>query len=142
MYALAMGADAVVALLVGKTYDRIGLVSLLALPLLTIPIPFLGFSGSYCLAVAGVVIWGAVMGIHETIMRAAIADLTPVKRRGLAYGLFNTAYGSAWFAGGVVIGILYEHSIGSVIGFAVTMQALAIPLVPFLHKRSWGNRKT
>jgi MFS family permease len=134
LYALAMGVDAIVALIIGKAYDRIGLASLLALPLLTIPIAFLGFSGSYALAVAGVVFWGAVMGIHETIMRAAIADLTPLARRGLAYGIFNTAYGAAWFAGGLVIGILYEHSIGLVIAFAVAMQVLALPLVPLLHR--------
>jgi MFS family permease len=134
LYAVAMGIDALVALVIGRTYDRIGLVSLVTLPLLTIPIPFLGFSGSYGLAVAGVVLWGAVMGIQETIMRAAIADLTPIKRRGLAYGIFNTAYGASWFAGGLVIGMLYEHSIGSVIVFSVAMQVVALPLVLLLHR--------
>jgi MFS family permease len=136
LYALAMGVDAVVALIIGKAYDRIGLVSLLALPLLTIPIPFLGFSGSYAPAVAGIVLWGAVMGIQETIMRAAIADLTPMARRGLAYGIFNTAYGAAWFAGGVVIGILYERSIGLVIAFAVAMQVISLPIVFLMARKS------
>lgn len=141
LYALAMGVDAVVALIIGKTYDRIGLRSLIVLPLLTIPIPFLGFSESYCLAVAGMVIWGAVMGVQETIMRAAIADLTPIKRRGLAYGIFNTAYGGAWFAGGLVIGILYEHSITSVIAFAVTMQIVALPILFILCSRSSSGKR-
>jgi MFS family permease len=136
LYALAMGVDAIVALIIGKAYDRIGLVSLLVLPLLTIPIPFLGFSGSYALAVCGVVLWGAVMGIQETIMRAAIADLTPMARRGLAYGIFNTAYGAAWFAGGLVIGILYERSIGLVIAFAVAMQVISLPIVFLMARKS------
>jgi len=135
-YALAMGVDAIVALGIGKAYDRIGLASLLALPLLTIPIPFLGFSGSYALVVCGVVLWGAVMGIQETIMRAAIADLTPMARRGLAYGIFNTAYGAAWFAGGVVIGILYERSLGLVIAFAVAMQVISLPIVFLMARKS------
>jgi MFS family permease len=135
-YALAMGVDAIVALMIGKTYDSIGLASLLALPLLTIPIPFLGFSNSYMLVVAGIVLWGAVMGIQETIMRAAIADLTPMARRGLAYGIFNTAYGAAWFAGGVVIGILYESSISLVIAFAVAMQLLSLPILYLLSRKS------
>jgi MFS family permease len=138
LYAIAMGVDALVALAIGKTYDRVGLVSLIALPLLTIPIPFLGFSGSYALAIGGICLWGAVMGIQETIMRAAIADLTPVKRRGLAYGVFNTAYGGAWFVGGLVIGVLYEHSIGYVIAFAVMMQVIALPFIYFL-RRSRGR---
>lgn len=133
-YAVAMGVDALVALIIGKTYDKIGLLSLVALPILTIPIPFLGFSGSYWLAVAGVVFWGAVMGTQETIMRAAIADLTPMERRGFAYGIFNTAYGASWFLGSVVIGLLYGVSIGYVITFAVTMQVLAVPALFLLNK--------
>jgi MFS family permease len=76
------------------------------------------------------------MGIQETIMRAAIADLTPMARRGLAYGVFNTAYGAAWFAGGLVIGILYEHSIGLVIAFAAAMQVLALPIVFLMARKS------
>jgi MFS family permease len=139
LYAVAMGVDAIVALAIGKTYDRVGLVSLIALPLLTIPIPFLGFSGSYALALGGVCLWGAVMGIQETIMRAAIADLTPIKRRGLAYGIFNTAYGGAWFAGGLAIGVLYEHSIGYVIAFVVMMQVIAFPFLYLLHRK--GRRR-
>jgi hypothetical protein len=73
-YAIAMGVDTLVALIIGKTYDKIGLVSLITIPVLTRPIPFFAFSHSYSLAVTSIVLWGAVMGIHETIMRAAIAD--------------------------------------------------------------------
>ena len=73
------------------------------------------------------------MGIQETIMRAAIADLTPMERRGFAYGVFNTAYGASWFLGSLVIGILYEISIGHVITFALAMQVLAVFALFFLR---------
>ena len=136
LYGLAMGVDAIVALIIGKVYDRIGLVSLLALPLLTIPIPLLGFSEHYILVVAGIALWGAVMGIQETIMRAAIADLTPHARRGLAYGIFNTAYGCAWFVGGLVIGVLYEHAIATVFVFTVAMEVIALPILFILWKQT------
>jgi len=136
LYGLAMGVDAVVALIIGKAYDRIGLASLLALPLLTIPIPLLGFSESYLLVVAGVALWGAVMGIQETIMRAAIADLTPHARRGLAYGIFNTAYGCAWFVGGLAIGVLYEHAIAFAVVFAAVMEVIALPILFILWKQT------
>ncbi len=63
IYAMAMGVDAIAALLVGKTYDTIGLMSLLAVPLLTLPIPFLAFSNSYGLVLIGVGLWGVVMAI-------------------------------------------------------------------------------
>jgi MFS family permease len=128
MYAIAMGVDALAALLVGKTYDKIGLISLLAIPLLTLPIPFLAFSHSYSLVLMGIILWGVVMGIQETIMRAAIADLTPVERRGFAYGVFNTAYGAGWLLGGALMGLLYEPSINYLILFAVVMELISIPL--------------
>jgi MFS family permease len=135
IYAIAMGVDALAALLVGKTYDRIGLISLLAVPLLTLPIPFLAFSYSYSLVLMGIILWGVVMGIQETIMRAAIADLTPVERRGFAYGIFNTAYGASWFLGAALMGLLYELSINHLILFAVVMELISIPLL-FVVRRA------
>ena len=128
VYAVAMGIDGLAALLVGKTYDRIGLRSLLALPLLTLPIPFLTFSHSYSLVLIGIALWGAVVGVQETIMRAAIADITPIERRGFAYGVFNTAYGAGWFLGSALMGLLYEYSISYLILFAVVMELMSIPL--------------
>ncbi|HUW46563.1 MAG TPA: MFS transporter [Dehalococcoidia bacterium] len=128
MYAIAMGVDALAALLVGKTYDKIGLILLLAIPLLTLPIPFLAFSHSYSLVLISIVLWGVVMGIQETIMRAAVADLTSVERRGFAYGVFNTALGAGWLLGGALMGLLYEISINYLILFAVVMELISIPL--------------
>ena len=135
IYAIAMGVDALAALAVGKTYDRIGLISLLAIPLLTLPIPFLAFSYSYSLVLIGIILWGVVMGIQETIMRAAIADLTPVERRGFAYGIFNTAYGASWLLGAPLMGLLYELSINYLILFTVVMELTSIPLF-FMVKRA------
>jgi MFS family permease len=135
IYAIAMAVDAVAALIVGRTYDRIGLTSLLAIPLLTLPIPFLAFSTSYSSVLIGMALWGVVMGIQETIMRAAIADLTPIERRGFAYGIFNTAYGAGWGVGGAVMGLLYGHSISYLILFAVVMELTSIPLF-FLVRRA------
>jgi MFS family permease len=134
IYAIAMGVDALAALLVGKTYDKIGLMSLLAVPLLTLPIPFLAFSYSYSLVLIGIVLWGVVMGIQETIMRAAIADLTPMERRGFAYGIFNTVYGASWFLGSALIGLFYELSINYLILFVVVMELTSIPLFFLVRK--------
>jgi hypothetical protein len=89
-----MAVDAVAALIMGRTYDRVGLTSLLVIPLLTLPIAFLAFSSSYGLVSAGMALWCIVLGVHETIMRAAVADLTPVEPGGFAYGVFNTMYGA------------------------------------------------
>jgi predicted MFS family arabinose efflux permease len=136
IYAIAMAVDAVAALIVGRTYDRIGLTSLLAIPLLTLPIPFFAFSTSYSSVLIGMALWGAVLGVQETIMRAAITDLTPIERRGFAYGIFNTAYGAGWGLGGAVMGLLYGHSISYLIMFAVIMELVSIPLFFMVRRES------
>lgn len=133
-YAIAMGVDALVALIIGRIYDKIGLKVLLTIPLLTFFIPLFGFSRSYNLVLISIILWGAVMGIHETIMRAAIADLTPIVHRGRAYGIFNAAYGASWFLGSVLMGLIYETSVSWLILFVVAMEVTSIPVF-FVAKR-------
>lgn len=135
LYMIAMAVDGVAALIIGKTYDKIGLKALFVLPLLTIPIPFLGFSLNYALVLAAVVLWGAVMGCHETIMRAAIADLTHINKRGTAYGIFNALYGFAWFAGSVIVGLLYDRAGSWIPVFVVATQAASIPFLFILSRK-------
>jgi MFS family permease len=134
-YAIAMGVDAVVALIAGKVYDKTGLKTLLLIPLLTIPIPFLAFTYSFQAALISVILWGAVMGVQETIMRATIADITPRGRRGFAYGIFNTAYGASWFAGSLLMGFLYDTNIHYMIWFVLIMETLAFLTFWGFHKK-------
>lgn len=82
MYALAMGAAALGALASGIAYDRVGLAGLAVMPLLTALVPFLSFSTGAGLVWAGAVVWGFGLGVHESTMRAAVADLLPAGRRG------------------------------------------------------------
>jgi predicted MFS family arabinose efflux permease len=135
-YAIAMGVDGVAALIVGKAYDRMGLKTLITIPLFTLPIPFFCFSLSYSFVMTGIVLWGIVMGIHETIMRAAIADIIPLARRGTAYGIFNTMYGLAWLIGGTVMGSLYEFSPGIINPFVVIMELVSVPLLFMVNRVS------
>jgi MFS-type transporter involved in bile tolerance (Atg22 family) len=81
-----------------------------------------------------VVLWGAVMGIHETIMRAAIADMIPIERRGSAYGIFNTVYGLSWLIGATLMGFMYEFRPQLIIAFVVAMELMSIPVF-FLVKK-------
>lgn len=142
-YAIAMAIDGAFALLIGKIYDilkhrknnqRAGLYVLITLPVFSLPIPILAFSNSYKLAVISVMFWGIVMGVQETIMKSAIADLTPLEKRGTGYGIFNTSYGLAMFFGSAFMGFLYDHSIILLIISAVVLEIIAIPLF-FVMKR-------
>ncbi|MBE3583395.1 MAG: MFS transporter [Limnochordaceae bacterium] len=134
-FAVAMAVDAAAALVVGKLYDRVGLRVLLALPLGTLLAVLLVFSFRPLLAWAGVLVWGIVMGVQETIMRAAIADLSPLAIRGRAYGVFNTAFGVAWFAGSAIMGALYDISVVGVVAFATAAQLLALPIFVILRRQ-------
>ncbi len=82
LYAAAMGAAALTALVFGRIYDRAGLRGLVVLPILTAVVPFLSFTHSIPLVILGAVVWGAAMGAHESTLRAAVADLVPAHRRG------------------------------------------------------------
>jgi MFS family permease len=135
LYAVAMGVDALVALVIGRIYDKIGLRSLIIIPLLTFPIPFFVFSYSYHLAVIGIILWGATLGIHETTMRAAIADLTPLEHRGFAYGIFNTIYGASWLFGGTLMGVFYDVSIHYIFIFVVFMELISMAAFLFIKRR-------
>ncbi len=134
LYAVAMAVDGVVALIIGKAYDRLGLKTILTIPLLTVIIPFCAFSLHYGLIMSGMILWGAVMGIHETIMRAAIADMIPVERRGSAYGIFNTVYGVSWLIGAALMGVLYDIAPQTIGVFVVGMEFISVPLF-FLVKK-------
>ncbi|HEY7288509.1 MAG TPA: MFS transporter [Vicinamibacterales bacterium] len=87
----------------------------------------LGFDNRTSLEIAGTVLWGIGMGAQESIMRAAIANMTSPARRGTAYGLFNLVYGVAWFGGSALMGWMYVRSLGWLIAFSVLAQMLAIP---------------
>jgi MFS family permease len=133
LYAVAMATDGAVALVAGRLYDRRGLITLVSVPVANLMVPVAlylvpGTGG----AVLAAVFFGTAMGIQETILRAAIADLTPRSRRGTVYGIFNTVYGAGWLVGGILIGLLYDRSlITPIIAFVTVMQLLSLP---FLRK--------
>lgn len=144
-YAYAMGVDALAALAIGKIYDlfktkrgneNAGLATLIIIPIFSLLIPGLVFSSRFSLVLAGVIIWGIVMGCHETIMKSAIADLTPLRKRGTGYGIFNTAYGLAIFIGSAVVGLLYEYSIPLVIMISILIEIIALPMFFIMRKEA------
>jgi len=134
LYAVAMGVDALAALIFGRLFDRIGLSTMMLVAVLSAFFAPLVFFGTFSLAVLGMALWGMGMGAQESIMRAAVAGMVATERRGLAYGVFNTAYGISWFLGSVLIGILYDVSIPWLVAFSVTAQLVSIPFFYFIRK--------
>jgi len=136
MYAAAMGVDALAALASGRLYDRVGLRGLVILPVLAAVVPALSFSTSVPLVWIGALIWGVAMGVHESTMKAAVADLVPTARRGSGYGVFAAVYGLAWLGGSAAIGALYDVSVTAIVVFTCVVQAVALlAFVPLVVRR-------
>jgi predicted MFS family arabinose efflux permease len=136
LYAIAMGVDALAAIVFGRLFDRFGIPVLIAATLLSAPFAPLVFQGNLAAAVVGMALWGAGMGAQESILRATIATMVPPKRRGTAYGLFNAGYGMAWFLGSALMGYLYDVSLVGLVAFSVLAQVAAIPLLVGVGRRS------
>jgi MFS family permease len=127
LYAVAMGIDALAALLFGRLFDRKGLsILIVAVLLSSFFAPFVFLGGLYAV-IAGIAIWGIGMGAQESIMRAAIADMIPADKRASAYGVFNAGFGLFWFIGSALMGIFYDISIPVLIAFSVIAQLASIP---------------
>lgn len=76
----------------------------------------------------GSALWGLGMGVHESLVPAAVATMVPAQRRPSAYGIFTAGYGIAWFLGSVAIGFLYDTSVMAVVVFCILLQLAAIPV--------------
>ncbi len=135
LFAIAMGIDALTALIIGSLFDKFKLKLILLIPLFSIPIPILAFLGNNLIAVAfSAVLWGIVMGFHETIMKSAVATISTSENRGSAFGIFHSSYGFAWLVGSITLGKLYEVSIFYLIAFSMFSQFLSIACFIYLKK--------
>lgn len=128
-YSIAMGVDALAALVFGRLFDRLGFSVLVGAVLLSAFFAPLVFLDGFYWALVGMALWGVGMGAQESIIRAAIAELVPTNKLGFAYGLFNTCYGLFWFAGSALMGMLFDRSISELVVFSVLIQLVAIPLI-------------
>lgn len=129
IYAVAMATEAVAALVLGRLFDRIGLLTVVGATVLTAFFAPLVFLGNATLAVIGMVLWGLGMAAQESIVKAAITGMVGADRRASAYGLFDTGFGVFWFLGSIVLGVLYDRSITALVVFSVVLQLAAIPLL-------------
>jgi MFS family permease len=133
-YAIAMGVDALAALIFGRLFDRKGVLILIFAVLASSLFAPLVFLGGFYPALFGIALWGIGMGAQESIMRAGIADMISANKRGSAYGVFNAGYGLFWFLGSAVMGIFYDISIPALIIFSVVTQLASIPFLIMTKK--------
>ncbi|MEV0900509.1 MFS transporter [Actinoplanes sp. NPDC049802] len=126
LYAAAMGAAALAALATGVLYDRAGGRTLTVLPLLVASGAALSFRTGPAAVVAGILLWGAAVGVQDSTVKAIVADLVPRERRATAYGMFAAVQGAAALAGGAVAGVLYQRSLTGLVAAVAASQAVAL----------------
>ena len=150
LYAVAMAVDALVAIFIGKGYDRLkrqlrhktgGVLILLIVPLLTAFVPLLTLFHSVSMLWIGMVLMGGVLGAHETVMRSAIADITPFSKRGIGFGIFNTVYGLSLLLGSLLMGWLYDlEQQPIIVAMTIISEGAAVALYVVLYKRIQRER--
>lgn len=136
LYAVAMAAEGVFALLLGRWLDRFGAKTALAGiagAALASPLAFLG--GAW-LAIAGIALWGLGMATQDTILHAMLSRVVDQNRRATAFGLFDACRGAAWLAGSVALGLLYGVSVPALVALSLALQLSAVPVLWWALRRA------
>ena len=134
-YAVAMGVSGTGSLALGRLFDRFGFRVLVVLTLVSALFAPLVFLGGFWPALLGAAIWGLGMGVHESIIPAAVTPMVSPRRRASAFGVFTAGYGVFWFIGSALIGVLYDVSLPAVIAFCVVTQIIALPIFAWVGQR-------
>ena len=138
IYAIAMAVDGVFALITGALYDKIGTKALLALPVASALIPFFVYTDNAAFVVFGVILWGASLGIQESTMRAAVADMVPGCKRATSYGLFSVFIGIGALIGASATGMLYAYGQSAIVSYTMALETaalIALAITLYLAKR-------
>ncbi len=133
-YALAMVTSACASLIFGRLLDKIGIpvvVFAFFLGAFFAPCVFLGGSA---LALVGMILWGVGMGAQDSLLKAILSGVVPPGKRSTAFGVFDTVFGVAWFAGSAGMGWLYDKSVTGLIVFSVLLQLAALPFFIFARR--------
>lgn len=127
-YASAMAMAGVSSLFFGRLFDKIGFKSLLASFFLgSFFAPFV-FFGNFLFALIGMLLWGIGMGAQDSILKAVLSNTISLEKRSMAFGVFDTGFGIAWFLGSVAMGFIYTKSILALVVFSMLLQLVALPI--------------
>ena len=129
IYTLIMGVDALSALPSGYIYDKIG-TKFLFIPFIIsiVPSVLAVSAGSLMIILLAAIFSGFILGMQESVYRAAVADMAPIESRGFAYGIFNASYGFALLASGLVFGYFIDATVSmqTVLIYSVLLQVIAM----------------
>jgi MFS family permease len=117
-YAAAMAVDGLAAFAAGGLFDRnrarggtgAGVVAMFVLcGAAYAPLVLASSAEAPYLAIGGIALWAITRAATESIGKALIAAMVPRGERGRAYGLYYLVWGIAWWAGSLLLGVLYDR---------------------------------
>ena len=139
LFAVAMGLDALSAIVFGHFFDRIGMTALAAVFGISAFFVPLVFGTDPVFMVIGIALWGVGQGAIGSILRAGVSQLVPQSRRGLGYGIYATMFGILWFLGSAATGILYVISIPLMVVTSVAVQFAAVLIFVYIQRELKKN---
>jgi MFS family permease len=127
LYMLIQLVDTASALVAGFMFDRYGRAFLYIPFALSIAPSCLTLLGGGSNIVLAAITFGIILGMQESIYRAAISTLVPENQRGSAYGIFNAVYGVGNLISAPIFGYLIQSKMISLgIYYTIIGQLLAI----------------
>lgn len=131
-------ATASIAYPVGYLSDKMGRRSMMALGILLLIFSnlFLAIGGSIYIILFGVFLWGAQMGITQSILAVFLADACPEDLRGTGFGLFHVVNGICLMIANTLSGWIWsELSPSFMFYMSATIAFFSSFLLPFIHKK-------
>jgi MFS family permease len=129
LYAIINGAHTLVGFPAGILADRIGREAMLSISygvfLASTVLMLWSTSSAHAYVLAAV--YGAYIGIAETVQRALVPRYVASQFRGTAYGLYNLVIGFSFLAANVIFGLLLDSSgIAAAATYSIATSVVAI----------------
>ena len=96
-----------------------------------------GYFSTAGVTVAVFLAYGLYFGLTEGVEKAWVADLVPAERRGIAFGIYNSAIGFGSLAASLIFGLLWTHvspRAAFVTGAALALAASALLATLFARR--------
>ncbi len=126
-FAVAMAVGAIAAPILGRLFDRFRNPVIVIAILVTSAATPLAFLGRGVAAEAGAALWGLGLAVQSAPLLALVATVIAKRRRATGFGLYDLIFGSAWFAGSTIAGVLFDRSVVVLVILSVALQLAAIP---------------
>ena len=137
LLAFATVGGVLTSLILGRLFDRVGMPAVMIGVACSAAFSPLVFFGGFAAVLLGLMLWGVGYAVQDTLLKALIAGELPEGKRNLAFGVFYLGYGSGWFIGSIVTGLLYDRSRIALVAFSVMMQLVALGLfAKAAHRRT------